>query len=163
MILEENEYLIEFTTPFDPGSDVKQSQLCIIEKLELVEIPREYWNIFMAPSTSSIEFSIGDIRCDAPMKPIPLRELPYFHCLFSEDLGTFLFKFDVIYWEYDYIFYAQKLKIFLATLKGTTLRWLMGLGGKYITTWDDIKTIFLKSMKTTENHYRSRKKYLTLC
>ena len=99
----------------------------------------------MAPTTSSIEFPIGDIRGDAPMKPIPLATLPNFHGLSSEDTDTFLFEFNVVCRGYDYIYDAHKLKIFLATLKGTNLRWSMGLRGKYITTWDDMKMIFLKN------------------
>jgi len=55
----------------------------------------------MAHPTSSIEFLIGYIRGDAPMKPIPLTALPNFHGLSSEDLDTFLFKFDIVYRGYD--------------------------------------------------------------
>jgi len=42
------------------------------------------------------------------------------------------------------VFDAQKLKIFLATLKGITLRWFMGLGGKSISSWDKMKKAFLE-------------------
>ena len=76
----------------------------------------------MAPATSSIEFPIGYFRGDAPMKPIPSTTLPNFHGISYEDPNTFLFEFDVFYQGYDYIFDAQKLKIFPTTLKGTTLR-----------------------------------------
>lgn len=76
----------------------------------------------MAPATSSIEFPIGDIRSDVPMKHIPLTTLPNFHGLTSEDPDTSLYEFDVVCQGCDYISDAQKLKIFPTTLKGTTLR-----------------------------------------
>ena len=60
----------------------------------------------MALATSSIEFPIGDIEGDAPMKPIPLTTLSNFHGISSEDLDTFLFEFNVVCWGYDYIFDA---------------------------------------------------------
>ena len=62
----------------------------------------------MAPSNSLIEFPIGHIRGDAPMKPILLTTLPNFHHLSSKDLDTFLFEFDVVCRGYDYITDAQK-------------------------------------------------------
>ena len=78
------------------------------------------------------------------MKPIPLTALPNFHGLSSEDPDTFLFEFDIVYQGYDYISDAQKLKIFPATLKGTALRWIMGLGGRTISSWDGMKEVFLE-------------------
>lgn len=75
----------------------------------------------MALPTSSIEFPIGDIRGDAPMKPIPLTALPNFHEISLEYPYTFLFKFDIICRGYDYVVDAPKLKIFPATLTGITL------------------------------------------
>jgi hypothetical protein len=39
---------------------------------------------------------------------------------------------------------AQKLKKIPSTLKGTALRWFMGLGGISISTWDDTQTTFLE-------------------
>ena len=83
----------------------------------------------MAPVSSPIDFPIGNVTGDAPMRPIPLTTLPSFHGLPSKDPNTFLFEFDIFCRGYDYIADAQKLKIFPATLKGTTLRWFMGLGG----------------------------------
>jgi len=88
----------------------------------------------MAPPTSSIKFPIGDIKGDAPMNPILLTALANFNGLSTEDPNTFLFEFDIICKGYDYINDAQKLKIFLATLKGTALRWFISLGGKSIST-----------------------------
>ena len=98
----------------------------------------------MAPKTSSIDFPIGDIRGDAPMNLIPLTTLPNFHGLSSEDPDTFIFEFYIVCWGYDYITDAQKLKIFLGTLKGTTLRWFMGLGGKTMSSWEVMKEVFLE-------------------
>lgn len=75
----------------------------------------------MAPTTSTIEFPIGDLGASAPTKPIPLAALPSFHGLVSKDPDMFLFEFDIVCQGYDYIIDAQELKIFPATLKGTTL------------------------------------------
>lgn len=97
---------------------IASPQLSVIQP---VEIPGEYCKIFMAPTSSSIDFLIGNIIGDAPMNPIPLMTLLNFHGLSSEDPDTFLFEFDILCRGYDYIADAQKLKIFRATLKGTTL------------------------------------------
>ena len=113
-------------------------------KKELVEVLSEYWKIFMAPATSSIEFPIGDNRGDVPMKPIPLITLVNFHGLSFEDPNTFLFELNIVYREYNYIVDVQMLKIFPYTLKGVNMQLFMGLGGKCITSWDDMKKIFLE-------------------
>lgn len=97
----------------------------------------------MAPISSSIDFPIGNVTPDAPMRPIPLIALPSFHGLSSKDLDMFLFKFDIVCRGYNYITNAQKLKILPSTLKGTTLRWFMGLGGSTITSWEEMKKAFL--------------------
>lgn len=78
------------------------------------------------------------------MKSIPLFDLPNFHGLSKEDLDTFKVVFDVLCHSYDYSMDAQKLKLFPAALKCTTLRWFMGLGGNTIQTWDDMKKTYLK-------------------
>jgi hypothetical protein len=48
---------------------------------------------------------------------------------------------------------AQKLKLFPATLKDSTLRWFMGLGESSIRSWEDIKAIFLKKF---QDYYKSK-------
>lgn len=53
-----------------------------------------------------IKFPIGDIRGDAPMKPIPLTTLPNFYGHSSKYLDTLLFEFDIVYQRYDYIYDA---------------------------------------------------------
>jgi hypothetical protein len=138
-----------FASPRDRGSAAKVTQIWVVRKpqpssTEHGEIPSSYWKIFMAPTTSTIEFPIGDLGVGAPTKPIPLAALPNFHGLVSEDPDTFLFKFDIVCQGYDYKMEAQKLKFFPSTLKGTALRWFMGLGGSSISTWDDMRTTFLE-------------------
>ena len=98
----------------------------------------------MAPTTSTIEFTIGNLGAGVPTKPIPLVALPNFYGLVSEDPDMFLFEFDIVCWGYDYTTDAQKLKNFPYTLKGMDFRWFMGLGGKSISTWDDMQTAFLE-------------------
>jgi len=95
-------------------------------------------------SLSTLEFPIGELpRGATPMKNIPLSALPNFHGLSSEDPDEFLFEFDILCRSYDYINPTQKLKLFPATLKGNALRWFMSLGAQVITTWDQMKEIFL--------------------
>jgi hypothetical protein len=77
------------------------------------------------------------------MKDIPLKNLPTFNGLISEDPVTFLFKFDVLCRGYDYTYEPQKVKLFPSTLKGETLRWFMGLGEGTINSRDEMKKSFL--------------------
>ena len=51
---------------------------------------------------------------------------------------------EIFFQGYDYMTNAQKLKIFPATLKGTTLRWFMGVGGSTITSLDEVRKAFLE-------------------
>jgi hypothetical protein len=76
------------------------------------------------------------------MKNINPFVLPHFHGLVSKDPETFLFEFVVICRTYDYTTDEQKLKLFLSTLKDSTLRWFMILEGNNITTWEQIKNTF---------------------
>jgi hypothetical protein len=95
------------------------------------------------PQTSTLEYLIVDPIANAPMKAIPLQNLPTFHGLISEDPDAFLFEFDVLCRGYDYTSEPQKLKLFPSTLKGAALRWFMGLGGGTINSWDEMKQAFL--------------------
>jgi hypothetical protein len=115
------------------------------------EIPKDFWHIFdqmaqpnpQRPQTSTLEYPIVDPIANAPMKAIPLQNLPTFHGLISEDPDAFLFEFDVLCRGYDYTSEPQKLKLFPSTLKGAALRWFMGLGGGTINSWDEMKQAFL--------------------
>ena len=98
--------------------------------------------------TSTLEYPIVDLATNAPMKAIPLQNIPTFHALTSEYLDVFLFEFDVLCRGYDYTTDPQKLKLFPSTLKGTILFWFMGLGGGTINSWDKWKNIFLINIKT---------------
>ena len=77
------------------------------------------------------------------MKNILPSILLNFHGKSTEDLDEFLFKFDILYRIYDYISSEKKLKLFPSTLKVNSLRWFMILGGETVTTWDQIKQVFL--------------------
>jgi hypothetical protein len=48
---------------------------------------------------------------------------------------------------------AHKLKLFLATLKDSALRWFMGLGESSIRYWEDMKATFLKKY---QDYYKSK-------
>jgi hypothetical protein len=115
-----------FASLRDRGSAAKATWIQGVRKpqpsaTESGEIPSSYWKIFMAPTTSIIDFPIGNLGVGVPTKPIPLAALPNFHGLVSEDLDTFLFEFDIVCRGYDYMMEAQKLKFFPSTLKGTAL------------------------------------------
>ena len=88
-------------------------------------------------------FPILDTLLDVNTKNIP-PSLPTFYGKSHEDSDTFLFKFDILYRSYNYLQDAHKLKLFLDTLKYSTLRWFMGLGESTIRSWDDMRTSFLR-------------------
>jgi len=101
-----------------------------------LEIPEGYWHIFnqmenQPPQgqTSTLEYPIVDQVANAPMKAIPLQNIPTFHMMVTEDLDAFMFEFNVLYRGYDYTTDPLKLKLFPSTLKGVALKWFMGLGG----------------------------------
>ena len=103
----------------------------------------------------TLEFPIRITLGNHPMKNIPLSALPNFHGLSSEDPNESLFKFDILYRSYDYISDIQKLKAFLATLKGKVLRWLMSLGRDNIANWNQMKQAFLKKY---HEYYRAKER-----
>jgi hypothetical protein len=78
------------------------------------------------------------------MKNIPPSVLPNLYGMASEDLMHSLFEFDILCRTYGYIDDAHKLRLFPATLKGTALKWFMGLGESTIGYWDTMRKIFLK-------------------
>jgi hypothetical protein len=94
---------------------------------------------------STLVFPITNIptRGIATMKNIPLSTLPNFHGFSIEDPDEFLFEFDILCRSYDYTTTAQKLKLFPATLKGNALIWFMSLGEENISTWVQMRQIFL--------------------
>ena len=91
----------------------------------------------------TFRFPVLDLTHNINMKNINLSILPTFHWMSTEDPDAFLFKFDILCWSYNYINDAQKLKLFLATLKDASLRWFMGLGECTIRTWEQMKNSFL--------------------
>jgi hypothetical protein len=97
-----------------------------------------------------------DTTSNVIMKNIPLLSLPTFYGKNNEDPNTFLFEFDILCRRYNYVQDAQKLKLFPATLKDSTLRLFMGLRESSIRSWEAMKDIFLKKYqdywKTKESH-----------
>jgi hypothetical protein len=81
-----------------------------------------------------LEYPIGDLVVNTPMKAIPLQNLPTFNGLISEDPDVFLFKFDVLCRGYEYTYEPHKLNLFTSNLKGASLQWFMGLGGGTINS-----------------------------
>ena len=87
------------------------------------------------------------------MKNIPPSILPNFYGMTSEDPDSFLFEFDILCRTYGYTDDTHKLHLFPTTLKTTALKWFMGLGEHTITSWDDMRNIFLKKYQSC---YRSK-------
>jgi hypothetical protein len=111
---------------------------------------------------STFEFLIGDIPRHVPMKNIPMSALPKFHGMKSEDLDTFLFGFEIMCQSYDYNSKSQKLKLFPTTLMGAALRWFMGLDDDSITSWDNMKQIFLEKYQESRLLQNKRQERGTL-
>lgn len=78
------------------------------------------------------------------MKDIPMQSIPTFNGMIREDPDSFLFEFDVLSRGYDHSIDPKKLKLFPSTLKVAALRWFMGLGGRTINYWDEMKTSYIK-------------------
>jgi hypothetical protein len=79
------------------------------------------------------------------MKNIPPFFLPNFYGMSTDDPDAFLFEFDILYRTYGYIDDAHKLRLFPATLKGSALKWFMGLGENFIADWETMRKNFLKN------------------
>lgn len=91
-----------------------------------------------------LQYPIVDTNINAPMKVIPLQNIPTFHGLTSTDPDAFLFEFNVLCRGHDQTIEPQKLKLFPSTLKGAAMHWFMGLGGGTINDLEQMKTSFLK-------------------
>lgn len=140
MDVEAELQLLEQRSPeiLDLGSAVKPARVSnslFITEAPL-QIPEDYWHIFdqmvehpPQGQTSTLEYPIVDQVANAPMKAIPLQNIPTFHGMITKDHDAFLFEFDVLCRGYDYNTNPQKLKLFHSTLKGAALIWFMGLGG----------------------------------
>lgn len=76
---------------------------------------------------STFGFPIVDPYTQVQMKNISPSTVPNFSGKVNEDLDSFLFDFDILCRSQDYSSDAQKLNVFLATLKDAKLRWFMGL------------------------------------
>jgi hypothetical protein len=92
----------------------------------------------------TFEFPIRDLEGVVQMQSIPPFDLPNFHDLENEDPHAFLFQFELLCRGYGYFTNNQKLKVFPLTLKGTSLRWFMSLGGNSIQTWEDMKYVLFQ-------------------
>lgn len=127
----------------DLGSVEKPSQVdnSPLTQITPLEVPKGYWHIFYQMEnqppqvqTLTLEYPIVDPVANAPVKAIPLQNLPTFHGMTTEDLDAFLFEFDVLCRGYSYTTNPQKLKLLPSTLKGSALRWFMGLSGHTINS-----------------------------
>jgi len=56
-----------------------------------------------------------------------------------EELGTFMFEFNVVCRTSDFSSDDENLNLFPSTLKDTSLLWFMGLHGNNITTWAEMQ------------------------
>jgi hypothetical protein len=105
--------------------------------------------------TETFGFLILDISRNISMKNIPLSSLPTFRGMSTEDPNLFLFEFDILCRSYNYLDDAQNLKLFLATMKDSTLIWFMSLGENTILSWDQMKDTFLRKY---QDYYKDNAK-----
>ena len=96
---------------------------------------------------STFGFPIVDSETTTQMKNIPPSYLTHFYGKVHEDPASFLFEFDILCRSYAYSSDAHKLKLFPTTLKDSVLRQFMGLRGRTITSWDQMKRVFLTKYK----------------
>ena len=68
-----------------------------------------------------------------------MKGLVWIVCIMYLQLDLQIIFFNEIWRCYN------KHKLFPTTLKDYALRWFMGLADNAITTWDDMKNIFLKN------------------
>ena len=95
-------------------------------------------------TVTTLQFPIRQPVGQAHMKNISPSILPHFHGKAIEDPDEILFEFYNLCHSYDYTYKKKKLKRFPATLKDNALRWFMSIGGETITTWDQMKQVFLE-------------------
>ena len=79
------------------------------------------------------------------MKNIPPTALPHFYVQVCDYPNSYIFEFDILCKSNDYSSDVQKLKLFLATMKNSTLCWFMGLSDGAIKTWDEMRREFLQN------------------
>ena len=72
-------------------------------------------------TVATLQFPIQQLEGTTPMKNISPLVFPCFHGKVAEDLDEFIFEFDILCHNYDYITDAQKLKLFPTTLKDNAL------------------------------------------
>ena len=99
--------------------------------------------------TKTFGFPILDITRDVVMKNILFSSLPHLHGISTECLDSFLFEFDILCRSYNYLDNSKKLKLFLATLKDSALRWFMSLGEHTILSCDGMNETFLQKYQIT--------------
>ena len=92
---------------------------------------------------STFGFPIVKSKENVQMKNISPSNIPHFHGKDHQDPDSFVFEFDILCQSYDYSSDAHKLKLFPTTLKDSTLHWFMGLGGNTISSWEQMKRVFL--------------------
>jgi hypothetical protein len=100
------------------------------------EMEEEEGNENAATETETFGFPILNISRNISMKNIPLSSLPTFRGMSIEDPDLFLFEFNILCRTYNCSDDAQKLKLFLATLKDSALRWFMSLGENTFLSWE---------------------------
>ena len=69
----------------------------------------------------TLQFPIQQPEGTTPMKNMSPSVLPLFHGKAIEDPDEFVFEFDILCHNYDYVVDAQKLKLFPTTLRDNAL------------------------------------------
>ncbi|KAH7432419.1 hypothetical protein KP509_07G021500 [Ceratopteris richardii] len=77
----------------------------------------------------------------------PLGDFPCFLGAFDEDLDGHVQLFEVTCGAHEIVEDSKKLRIFPATLRGDASEWYANLGMHERTTYDDLKTNFLRKFR----------------
>jgi len=93
---------------------------------------------------TTFSFPILDQAPNFTMKIIPPLVFLNFKVMHTKDPISFLFDFDILCRGYNYINDSQKLKMFMATLKYSSIRWFMALRESTIRYLDKMKSIYIK-------------------
>ena len=78
-------------------------------------------NVKQPPNEVIFSFFILDLNLGVVMKKTPHSVLPQFDNMVTKHPDSFLFEFDILCHSYNYVNDGKKLKLFLKTLKYSSL------------------------------------------
>ena len=102
---------------------------------------------------TTLEFTYDNLCIQYPEEEVPyvlktgsIHLLPKFHSLVGDDPSKHLKQFHVVYYSIEPVNVQEHhayLKAFPHSLEGNVKDWLYYLTARSITSWDDLKRLFL--------------------